>query len=76
MAQRVFDELRNSEGEAHTADYLRGVFGEAGAALLDLAPGFAQEGALRVKREQNVLLKGYRDPAAPYSAYEGRASKL
>ena len=78
MAQRVFDELREGAGDEgdDATEYLRGAFGEAGAALLDLAPGFAPDGELRVKREQNLLFKGYRDPGAPYSEFEGGQSKL
>ena len=47
---------------------------DVGGALLELAPGFAPGGALRVRREQNVLVRGYAPPGAPYSPYQGKGN--
>ena len=69
MAQRFYDELERSPAEA---GWVADAFGAAGAGLLALRDGFAPTGELRVKREGNKLLRGFRDAAEGYAEYAGR----
>ena len=83
MAGKVFDVLHedgvgaDSDGSGGPgAAYLRRAFGEdVGGALLELAPGFAPGGALRVRREQNILVRGYAPPGTPYTPYCGEGKE-
>jgi glutathione S-transferase len=50
-------------------------FGRAADEMLALARHFRPDGELRVKRVENVLRRGYRDPKAPYSEYKGAAQR-
>ena len=70
-AQAFYDRLH-----AFALDsWMRATFGPVGDQMLALAPHFRPTGDLRMKRVENVLRRGYRDPSAPYSEYKGRTAE-